>query len=165
MTARSGTDEIRNAIHRMVTSAGGRMVNRDMWPDRPDMSWTQDEPEPLAAIRAAVALRNAAKVALAWSARHAREVGRTWEEIGEAAGFKRDEANGDTPGIAVFYFLAGDGTPGYGPSFAWTCLACRKTVSDHGPEAGHPADAEEGHATGCGRLADSIRAWDERTGE
>jgi hypothetical protein len=143
----------------MVTRAGGRMVKRDMFPDRPDMSWQQDEPEPLAAIIAAVALRNAASASLARSARNAREDGRTWEEIGEAAGCERNPVNGDTPGTTVFYLLASD--YGSGPSVTWACLACRKTVFDRGPEVGHPADAEQGHAPGCARLAETIRAYEQ----
>jgi hypothetical protein len=59
---------------------------------------------------------------------------------------------------AAYHYATG--TTAFGrSSFAWVCPACRDTVIDRGPQAGHPADREDGHADGCPRLATAIAAW------
>jgi hypothetical protein len=71
------------------------------------------------------------------------------------------------PGTAHFRAARADaaydyaaGTTVFGrASFAWVYSACRSTVTDRGPQAGHPADTEEGHAGDCQRLAAEMAAW------
>src|ERR1019366_8846879 len=107
-------------------------------------------------IRAATALRHAASAAAADCARYAREDGKTWEQIGEALGFKPGP---DLPPVIESAFRVLASHLGSGPSFAWTCPACGQTVIDHGPEAG-PHDSEQGHGDGCEQFVATIEAWD-----
>jgi len=118
--------------------------------------------DPLAAITAATALGHAATAAIRDHARTAREDGRTWAQIGEAMGFRPDPRAGiDAPYIAWKAFGAVASDLGSGQnSFAWTCPSCLRLIADYGPEAGSPADAEHGHAEGCARLAETVRAYD-----
>lgn len=146
MTAR---DLIRNAVRSLAIEAGAQMVERPVLRGEPG-GHTRPEPEPLAGITAASALAAAARGAIRDHARYAREDGLAWSQIGEALG------QGDDP-EAAFLRVAAD--LGRGPSFAWTCPACQATVIDRGPEYG-PLDAETGHADGCGRLAEAVRAWE-----
>ena len=142
---------IRNAIFVLGAAVVRRPVIRG-----DSASGTRAEPEPLAGIRAATALRHAASAAAADCARYAREDGKTWEQIGEALGFKPGP---DLPPVIESAFRVLASHLGSGPSFAWTCPACGQTVIDHGPEAG-PHDSEQGHGDGCERFVATIEAWD-----
>lgn len=142
----------------MAAAAGARMVTRPAFRDRPEFG-TREEPEPLAALAAARRLQSAAAAEIAASARAAREDGRTWEEIGAAAGFRPSAER--TAAEAGFGMIAGPGQPGRAPAFYWHCPACDRTVSDYGPETGNPAEAEAGHAGDCPRLAAQAAARDE----
>jgi hypothetical protein len=144
---------IRNAIFDLTLGTG--VVRRPVI--RSDSaSGYRAEPEPLAGIRAATALGHAVGRAKADGARYAREDGETWEQIGEALGFKPGP---DLPPVSesAFRVLASD--LGRGPSFAWTCPACGQRVIDYGPEEG-PNDSEQGHGDGCERFVATIEAWD-----
>jgi len=91
-------------------------------------------------------------------ARQARKEGHSWQEIGVALGFTAVADSGASVADAAYDYAAG--TIGFGrASFAWVCSACRSTVIDRSPQAGHPANTEEGHADGCGRLAAEIAVW------
>jgi hypothetical protein len=155
------SSEIRNAVRRLVVGAGGSMIRRRMFPDRPDLDSTVEEPEPLGGIRAAASLQFEAGQALARAARYAREDGTSWEQIGEVlypAGLRPDE---ESKAVRAFRQIAPSRDPFQAPSFSWTCGTCGKHVSDHGPESvGHPADAERGHTTGCARLAKAVADYD-----
>jgi hypothetical protein len=143
------TPDPRNLIRNDITILGAAVVRRPVIHGDPG-SGTRAEPEPLAGIRAAAALRHAASRAAADCTRYAREDGKTWAEIGEAMG------TGPDPDAA---FLAVASRLGRGPSFAWTCGSCGQTVLDYGPEAGLH-DSEQGHGDGCERFAAMIEAWD-----
>ena len=146
--------DTRHLIRNDIFTLGAQVIRRPVI--RGDSaSGTKAEPEPLAGIRAATALRNAASRAVSDCARYAREDGKTWTEIGAAMEPAHDQ-------YSVFLSVASQ--LGRGPSFTWTCAACGQVVIDHGPEAGHPSDAEEGHSGGCSRFAAEIEAWDHWAG-
>jgi hypothetical protein len=115
--------------------------------------------DPLAALRALTSLRGEAVRAEREAARRAREDGLPWSRVGEAMGFA-DRPRPGLTSVAERAFLAVASDLGSGPSFAWTCPSCGGVIVDYGPETGHPADAEHGHAEGCKRLAETVRAWD-----
>jgi alkylation response protein AidB-like acyl-CoA dehydrogenase len=147
MTAR---DLIRNAVRSLAIETGAQMVDRPELRGEP-RGRTRPEPEPLAGITAASALAAAARGAIRDHVRYAREDGLSWAQVGPALGCDGDPA-------AAFLRVASD--LGRGPVFAWTCPSCEATVIDHGPEYG-PLDAETGHADGCARLAETVRAWED----
>lgn len=104
--------------------------------------------DPLAALAATRDLELAARQAARVYAEAARAAGCTWAQAGAALGLASP---------AVFELVASD--LGRGPVVAWKC-ACGRMVIDSGPDAGHPADAERGHAERCARLAADTAAWD-----
>ena len=152
MTGQSAYSLIRGAITILVKDDGGQVVTRPMFRDRPE-GGTVTEPEPLAGLRATAVLRHEIGMAAASCARYAREDGLAWAEIGAALHASAAEA---------FCRFAED--LGSGLTFAWTCPLCLRIVFDRGPEAGHPADAEPGHAEGCKRLAAAARDYEEDDG-
>jgi hypothetical protein len=107
---------------------------------------------------AATQLKFAVRRLTAEYARLAREEGRSWREIGVALGLK-DMADADVDVADVAYEHLAGAPSSWRPAFAWVCPACRSTVLDHGPQAGHPADCEDGHADGCPRLVATVTAW------
>src|ERR1019366_10085848 len=107
---------IRNAIFVLGAAVVRRPVIRG-----DSASGTRAEPEPLAGIRAATALRHAASAAAADCARYAREDGKTWGQIGEAMGCEPDPPAGVSAAETAFWAVASD--LGRGPPFAWTCPA------------------------------------------
>lgn len=156
--------EITAAARRLVTTAGGRLVRRPVLRDDPVFG-TREEPEPLAGMTAAVALKHAAVQAISDFAKAAREDGISWEELGVALGCEADPATGTTVGEAGFRAVAAGRGPWDHKVFYWRCWACGQHITDYGPEAGHPTDTEEGHAGGCKRLAAEVAAWTARWGD
>lgn len=157
------SSEIRNAVRRLVIGAGGSMIRRPMFRDRPEWDSTVEEPEPLAGIRAAASLQFEAGQALAQAARYAREDGLTWDQIGGVLYPADPLPDEDSKAIRAFDHFASSYDAFDSPTFSWTCPDCGKHVSDHGPESGdHPADVERGHTTDCARLAQAVAAWDAR---
>lgn len=153
--------EIRNAVRRLVTRAGGRMISRPVLRDRPDRDWTIAEPEPLAAIRAAADLEFEAGQAITRAARYAREDGLTWEQIGEALYPADPEPGGDSRAMRAFARLGSAYDSFEAATFTWTCPACHGRVRDYGPETGcHPTEDERGHACDCERLAQAVADYD-----
>jgi len=146
--------EVRAVIARLVQEAGAQMTARPVIRSEPDGPGTP-EPEPLAGITAAVAAERAARQCCLESVRYAREDGLGWEQVGAALGF-----TGQGAGSRAYAYACPGGS--WGDWLSWTCPACRAIVRDHGPEAGSPADAEQGHADGCARLAATIAARDAR---
>jgi hypothetical protein len=47
------------------------------------------------------------------------------------------------------------------PRLLWDCPACRQTIADHGPGR-TPAVSQQGHASGCGRLAADVAEWEQQ---
>jgi len=112
---------------------------------------------PLAVLGALTSLRGAALQMERDAARLARQNRRSWDEIAQAMGLAPGPAR--HPAAEAFSRLASDlGDDRL--SFGWPCRECGKVVLDYGPGAGHPADAERGHAEGCTRLAAAVRAYE-----
>jgi len=151
---------IRNVIATAARGNGARMVTSQAVPGHPEFG-TVAGPAPLDGIRAALPLRHAITSLLAEFARAAREAGQTWGEIGEVLFDGTTLSPEDWPAEAFACFAADYGS---GPAVPWTCPQCGATVTDRGPDAGGPADAGQGHAAGCARLAAACRAWDEPAG-
>ena len=149
MTAHHARELVRNAVFTLAREAGAQFTPRPVIPSEPDGP-SQLEPGSLAAVTAAVSLSRAAMRAVRDWCRAAREDGATWAQVAAAMDY-------DSP-AAAFFLLASD--LGNGPSAGWTCRTCLQAVTDYGPEAGHPADQEHGHADGCARLAETVRAYD-----
>jgi hypothetical protein len=149
----------RQAILGTVRETGGRTVTRPVFRDHPGLDMTLTDAEAIAALQASAAIAHALRRITCEYVRRAREDGHSWTDVGTALGL--DHAAGDSrPAAEAAYDLVA-GEPGFrARSFAWICPACRATVIDRGPDAGHPGDCEEGHATGCPRLATTITAWD-----
>jgi hypothetical protein len=159
---------IRGAVFTLVRESGGQITQRPVVTGEP--GWTANEAEPLAGITAAKHLEWGAAKAIRDHARRAREDGLTWARIGEAMGFAGDPQPGMTS-VAEHAFQRLASARGRSSSFGFTCGTCLKTVIDYGPECGHPEDCERGHAEGCTRMAEAVRAYraqwddDEETGE
>jgi hypothetical protein len=154
----------RRAALDIVRQSGGHTVTRPMFRDRTDLHMTNTDAEPMAGMRAVRHLEHAARGLAREFVRQAREDGRTWHEIGATLDLSASAARrGISLAEAAYDDAAGEPSSEharrYGRTFAWTCPACRATVSDRGPCSG-PADDEQGHADGCLRLADTIAAWE-----
>src|ERR1035437_7361264 len=113
--------DARHLIRNDIFTLGAQVIRRPVI--RGDSaSGTRAEPEPLAGIRAATALRHAASRAIADCARRAPADGMTWGQFGEATGCAPDPPAGVSAAETAFWAVASD--HGRGPSFAWTCPAC-----------------------------------------
>jgi hypothetical protein len=145
------------AVLGIARESGGRVVNRPALPDRPDLNLKITGTNAMAGLQAAVALKHAVQKLSLGYVRYAREDGHSWRDIGIALGFSDDPEVGISAAEAAYNYAVGT-TPAW-RSFAWVCPQCRATIIDRGPEAGHPADCEEGHADGCFRLAAAVTVW------
>jgi hypothetical protein len=120
---------------------------------------------PLHGILSAVTHRAAAdRVTGDWITR-AREDGNDWLQIGRALGM---EGPGNPPyDVAAAAYERSCGTDGLGDPlpFWFPCGSCGRMVTDRGPYVASPLDCEEGHADGCARFSEAVRAyraqWDE----
>ena len=148
---------IRSAIGTLCREAGAQFTARPVIRSEPDGP-TSPEPEPLAAIGVAVELRHAAARAVSDHTRNAREDGCTWSQIGEAMGLA-DRPGPGMASVAERAFLSVASDLGRGQAFAWTCPSCLGVVTDCGPEIDPPDAAEHGHADGCARMAEAMRAY------
>jgi hypothetical protein len=152
------------AVLGMVLESGGTTVTRSIFRSRPEVDMTVRDASPVAGLRAARRLQLAAEGLTRGYIQQAREDGHTWHEIGTALGLPRSEADQETSlPQAAYNHAMGDSQSDHSWSsqraFTWTCTDCRNVISDHGPEAGHPEDAESGHASQCRRLAAAIAEW------
>lgn len=154
--------EIRAAVRRMVINAGGEMILRPVFRDRPDLgSSAFTEPEPLAGIRAAASLQFEAGQAISSAARDAREDGLSWDQIGQALSPAEPAEDEEPRAVRAFDRLATSYSEWESPTFTWTCPACLKRISDYGPEAdGHPTEIERGHSDDCTRIAEAIGVYE-----
>lgn len=143
----------------LALEAGAKVVRRPVIRDHPDGGMLK-HPEPLPAITAAHLLEVTARDFLREQARFAREDGCGWAAIAGALGLAGDEDQGVTPGEAAFEEVTyADDAFAATVVFRWTCQ-CGGIIRDHGPDAGHPADAEEGHAEDCERFRAAIEAYE-----
>lgn len=130
-----------------------------MFRDEPALGLGVADAEPLSGLAAATKLKFAVRRLPVEYARLAREEGHSWHDIGVALGLKDMADTGMDVADVAYEHLVGTHSSWRRPAFAWACPACRSTVIDHGPQAGHPADCENGHADGCPRLAAAVTAW------
>jgi len=145
------------AVLGIAGESGGQVVHRPVFRDRPDLNLKLTTAEPMAGLRAAAGLKQATRQLLLDYVRYAREDSHPWRDIGLGLGYSDDPDSGISAADAAYDFAAG--TMSAWRSFAWTCQHCRATIIDRGPEAGHPADCEEGHTDDCARLAAEVTAW------
>jgi hypothetical protein len=145
------------AVLGIIRESGGQVVDRSVFPDRPDLLLKITGTNAMAGLQATVALKHAARKLSLDYVRYAREDGHSWQDIGIALGFSDNPEAGIFAAGAAYDHAAGT-TPAW-RSFAWVCLQCRATIIDRGPEAGHPADCEQGHTDDCPRLAAAAAAW------
>lgn len=156
--------QIRRAVYELAKQSGDQMVTRQSVRGEPAFGTTQ-APEPRAAIRTAKALTQEARRYCLDAIRYAREDGLTWQDIGDALGIQVTAVDPDDHGagesVAGYaYEYAVPGYRGISPDwFTWTCPSCGENIRDYGPGSGTP-DAEQGHAEGCERFAEAVRAWD-----
>jgi hypothetical protein len=163
VTTHHARELIRNAVTTLCRETGARSTLRPVIRSEPSGP-QKYEPEPLAAITAARHLEHAARAAVRDHARTAREDGCTWTLIAEAMGYAdRPSLAGTSTADRAFLALASD--LGHGPAFTWTCPSCLGVIVDYGPEAGHPADQERGHADSCGRFTETVRAYEASWGD
>jgi hypothetical protein len=116
------------------------------------------EPEPIAGLEAAMELERAARNLTIGYIRLSRETGRSWYEIGDALNLHAAAFFNKLP-VAEEAYAYALGNPA-GPdqrTFTWTCPACLREVTDHGPYPA-PAMQEEGHESSCPRWAAQLAA-------
>lgn len=117
----------------------------------------------LAGIQAARQVGYAAEAVARDYVARARGEGRSWRQIAQALGITDQQS--DDPAAVAFLWVAPSPSQPYDTiSTSWECLACGARVRDVGPYAGHPDDVEDGHAQGCVRHDDEVRAYLQSTG-
>jgi len=140
-------------VLKLAQDGGAEIRQRPAWPGSYSVVRYA---EPLAGLKAAVVASKATGRVTGDYITRAREDGFSWLEIGRALGI-----DGEPYDVAVSAFerAAGEGSPGWGPSFSFTCGSCAQMVTDHGPYTASPLDCEEGHAEDCTRMAEAMRAY------
>jgi hypothetical protein len=129
---------------------------------------------PLAGVRAAIAVRNGGERLIRDWADKARAAGTSWDEIGEALGLLQEGQSFSREEAAFEYVVdskplpkndTGEWQPRYDQrNTYWSCGSCGQRIIDRGPYESHPDDNESGHAEGCERHAAEVAAWKVRTG-
>jgi hypothetical protein len=150
---------VSTAVLRLACMTGAQIVQAPPWPGA---SFIEEQPEPGAGIRIALALERAARAGVRVYIARAREAGMSWHEVGGALGVAElAPARGSSVAEAAWEYAAGrpahlSGQPG---EFRWVCPDCGEVVSDRGPGGRSPAEDEQGHAKGCHRLAAAVAQW------
>jgi hypothetical protein len=150
---------ISGAVLRLAYMTGAQLVHAPPWPGA---SFTEEQPEPGAGIRIALALERAARAGVRVYISRAREAGMTWAQVGEALGVAElAQQRGSTLAETAWEYAAGRSAhlTGQLGVFGWTCPECGEAVQDRGPSGRNPAEDETGHAGGCQRLAADVAAW------
>src|SRR5437667_4748344 len=92
------------AVLRLAYMTGAQIVQAPLWPGA---SFTEEQPEPGAGIRIALALERAARAGVRACIQRAREAGLSWEQVGEALGLAGTaRARGSSIGEAAFEYAA-----------------------------------------------------------
>jgi hypothetical protein len=71
------------AVLRLTYMTGAQMIEAPPWPGA---SFTEEQPEPGAGIRIALALKRSARAGVRVFIQRAREAGMSWAQVGEALG-------------------------------------------------------------------------------
>jgi len=118
---------------------------------------------PLASLEAAAELEQAAHDLVGEHIRLARQAGRTWYEIADAlhlhavACANKESARDEAFSFALQYRSIADQR-----NIIWTCPACQKKITDHGPWDELP-EQEDGHTPDCSRRTAELAAWRSRS--
>src|SRR6266516_7089482 len=118
------------AALRLAYTTGAPIVHAPPWPGA---SFTEEQPEPGAGIRIALALERAARAGVRVYIQRAREAGMSWHEVGGALGVAElAQARGSSVAEAAWEYAAGrpahlGGRPGV---FRWVCPDCGEVVSN-----------------------------------
>lgn len=150
---------ISGAVLRLAFMTGAPIVHAQPWPGA---SFAEEQPEPGAGIRIALALERAARAGVRVYIQRAREAGMSWAEVGEALGVAElARARGSSLAGAAWEYAAERSAflSGQLGEFRWTCQDCGEVVHDRGPSGGNPAGDEPGHGEACQRLAAAVAAW------
>jgi hypothetical protein len=159
MLAQEAGTAISEAVLRLASMTGAQIVHAPPWPGA---SFTEEQPEPGAGIRIALALERAARAGVRVYIQRAREAGMTWEQVGEALGVaEQARARGSSLAEAAWEYAAERSAflTGQLGAFRWTCPDCSELISGRGPSGRNPAEDEQGHAAGCQRLAAAVAEW------
>jgi hypothetical protein len=147
------------AALRLAYTTGAPVVHAPPWPGA---SFNEEQPEPGAGIRIALALERAARAGVRVFIARAREAGMSRHDVGEALGVAElARARGSSLGEAAWEYAAERPAhlSGQPSKFRWMCPDCGEVVSDRGPGGRRPAEDEQGHAEGCHRLAAAVTEW------
>jgi hypothetical protein len=147
------------AVLRLACMTGPQVIQASPWPGA---SFTEEQPEPGAGIRIALALERAARAGVRVFIARAREAGMSWHEVGEAPGVAElAQARGSSLGEAAWEYAAERSAylSGQPRVFRWICPDCGEVVSERRPSGRNPAEDEQGHAEGCQRLAAAVAEW------
>jgi hypothetical protein len=123
------------------------------------------EASPAEAVRIARELELAVHAEVRARIRRAREAGESWAAVSALLSLGPIAAQGPgTLAEMAFDYAAGAVTllawyPDR-PVFCWDCPACGQRITDHGPAAGPVAD-QDGHQSGCARLAIEASEWEQ----
>lgn len=158
--AAAARETARREAQRLARDTGAQTVTRPVLPGSPDIR----DVEPLAGAAAARDLENASRRTARDYIARARQAGHDWTQIGTALSMQPGgDQPGATPADTAWTYAAGppETDAPWGPrTFAWTCQSCGRAVTDQGPDAGPPQDAEPGHTPECPDLAAKTAAWD-----
>jgi hypothetical protein len=146
-------------VLRLAYMTGAPIVHAQPWPGA---SFTEEQPEPGAGIRIALALECTARAGVRVYIQRAREAGMSWALVGEALGVAElARARGSSLAEAAWGYAAQRSAYMTGELgvFRWTCPECGEVISDRGPSGRSPAEDEPGHADCCQRLAAAAAKW------
>lgn len=163
MTADDAYRTIRQRVRDDARKAGVEIREK---PSAGLSSMTVFYAEPLAGIRMARTYEHAAARLAAEYVTLARGDGIGWLDIGRALGL---EGDGDDDIMTAVYERAVGPYSGMSPAYVYfTCSACGQRITDRGPYTASPFEQEAGHADGCARFTEAVRAyraqWDEGDG-
>jgi hypothetical protein len=148
----------RNATHKLALRSGAKVITRPL-----SAGAATRDVEPVAGMRAARDLEQAAHHLTLNYIRQAREAGCTWYDIGTELNLTTSYRGTGSTAKGAFSYAVGDrGTNhagSYDPSVIWTCFACDSTISDVATDLS-PAGNERGHTDDCPRLQADIDTWD-----
>jgi hypothetical protein len=120
----------------------------------------------IAVLRILRAVELAAHVEAKQFTRDARQLGLTWQRIGDALGLAPEAAGqGVTAADVAWGYATGSASVDLWSaglsSFTWTCPGCQQVIEDRGPGGGaSPEYTEPGHTPTCPRLAAAEVTWE-----
>jgi len=146
------------AVLRLVYMTGAQIIEAPPWPGA---SFTEEQPEPGAGIRIALALERAARAGVRVFIQRARERACRGRRSARPWRGRAGPAAGEQPGRGRLRVRGGAvGPPQRAAGRVPVGLpGLRRGRERPGPSGGSPAGDEQGHAEGCQRLAAAIAEW------